>query len=135
MSTNKQSSRRQFFQRTGAAVTACVAGTYLSGMPQPALAEPLAPARKDRPFKLAMASYSLRKFSLDDALEMTASIGLDAICLKSMHLPLEVSDAEIAASVRQSERGRRPDLRRRCHHDEEPRRTCTERLTTPRQLA
>jgi sugar phosphate isomerase/epimerase len=46
-----------------------------------------------------MASYSLRNFNLDDALKITATVDLEAICLKSMHLPLESSHEEIAATA------------------------------------
>jgi inosose dehydratase len=40
-------------------------------------------------FKLGMASYTLRKFSLEEALDMTLRCGVDRITLKSMHLPLD----------------------------------------------
>ena len=51
------------------------------------------------PFHLGIASYTLRKFDLDHALEMTRRVGLDRICLKSMHLPLDAKPAEITAAV------------------------------------
>jgi inosose dehydratase len=47
--------------------------------------------------RLAMASYSLRKFDLDSALAMTARLGLNAVSLKAFHLPLD-ADAETIAS-------------------------------------
>ena len=40
----------------------------------------------ERGLKLGMASYSLRKFSLDEAISMTKELGLKYITLKSMHL-------------------------------------------------
>jgi inosose dehydratase len=40
-------------------------------------------------FKLGMASYTLRKFSLEEALDMTLRCGVNRITLKSMHLPLD----------------------------------------------
>ncbi len=43
--------------------------------------------------KLGVASYSLRNFSQEEALDMTARCGINRICFKSMHLPLD-SDAE-----------------------------------------
>ncbi len=46
-----------------------------------------------------MASYTLRKFDLDHALAMTHRVGIDRICLKSMHLPLDSKPAEIAAAT------------------------------------
>jgi inosose dehydratase len=50
-------------------------------------------------FHLGIASYTLRSFDLDRALAMTKRVGLDRICLKSMHLPLDAKPAEIAAAV------------------------------------
>ncbi len=44
-------------------------------------------------FKLGVASYSLRKFSQEEALDMTLRCGINRICFKSMHLPLD-SDKE-----------------------------------------
>lgn len=48
------------------------------------------------PFELGMASYTFRAFGLDEAVAMTKKLGLKKIALKSMHLPLETPDAEIA---------------------------------------
>ena len=97
MASNMKSNRRKFFQLAGTGAAASMASLAMSGMAQPAAGAAL--AKKQRPFRLAMASYSLRKFSLDDALKMTAALGLDAICLKSMHLPLEASNADLAAAA------------------------------------
>lgn len=44
-------------------------------------------------FKLGIASYSLRNFTQEQALDMTFRCGIDQICFKSMHLPLD-SDKE-----------------------------------------
>jgi len=52
---------------------------------------------------LGMASYTFRKFSLEDTIAMTRRLGLARIALKSFHLPLESTEAEIkeaAAKVR-----------------------------------
>jgi len=51
-----------------------------------------------------MASYSLRKFSLEQALAMTRRVGLDAICLKSFHLPLELTVEQIGDSIAPAEK-------------------------------
>ncbi len=48
------------------------------------------------PFRLALASYTLRAFPLTEALAMTRRVGVKHICLKSFHLPLEASPEEIA---------------------------------------
>lgn len=46
---------------------------------------------------LGMASYTFRKFSLEDTLAMTNRLGLKHICFKSFHLPLESTEEEIKA--------------------------------------
>jgi len=46
---------------------------------------------------LGLASYSLRKFKLDDVIKMTRRLGLGSLSLKSMHLPLESSAEDIKA--------------------------------------
>lgn len=40
-------------------------------------------------FRLGMASYTLRKFDLDQTLKMTKRVGLDYIAFKSFHLALD----------------------------------------------
>lgn len=49
--------------------------------------------------KMGVASYSLRKFSLDDALAMTNQLGLKYICLKDFHLPLKSTVEERKAAA------------------------------------
>lgn len=56
------------------------------------------------PFQLGLASYTLRNFDLDHALAMTRRVGLDRICLKSMHLPLGAKPDEITAAVEKVKR-------------------------------
>ncbi len=55
--------------------------------------------KKEAKFKLGVASYSLRNFSLEEALDMTLRCGVDRICFKSYHLPLEADDKTIKESV------------------------------------
>lgn len=56
-------------------------------------------ASKPRPLetnlKLGLASYTLRKFSLDQVIDISKKLGLSAVALKSMHIPLESSAEEI----------------------------------------
>ena len=62
-------------------------------------------SKKKPKFELGMASYSLRKFNLDDTLAMTKRVGLKKIAFKSFHLPLESSEEqikEIVAKVKQA---------------------------------
>jgi sugar phosphate isomerase/epimerase len=50
-------------------------------------------------FTLGVASYSLRKFTLEQALLMTRSLGINRISLKDFHLPMNSTKEEIAAAV------------------------------------
>lgn len=50
-------------------------------------------------FNLGVASYTLRKFSTEQALEMTLRCGVDRITFKNMHLPLESDDKTILETV------------------------------------
>ncbi len=89
------STRREYLQLTvGTVASLTVAlGSRAEGATAP---EP-SRAKSTVPFQLGLASYTLRKFDLDHALAMTQRVGLDRICLKSMHLPLDSKPAEIAA--------------------------------------
>lgn len=53
--------------------------------------------------KLGVASYSFRNFPRSQAIEMTKTLGTPYINLKSMHLPYELSPAEIGAARREVE--------------------------------
>lgn len=53
------------------------------------------PIRKDVKFKLGLASYTLRSFSIEDTIKMTLRLGLTSISLKSFHMPLESSAVDI----------------------------------------
>lgn len=50
--------------------------------------------------KLGLASYSVRKFTQEKAIAMSKRVGLDYICLKSMHLPLSSPAGEIKDSAK-----------------------------------
>ena len=51
--------------------------------------------------KLGVASYSLRNFPRDKAIEMTKALGVRYINFKSMHLPYDASPAEFALARQQ----------------------------------
>jgi sugar phosphate isomerase/epimerase len=48
--------------------------------------------------KLGVASYSLRNFSRQQAIEMTKALGTPYINLKSVHLPYDATPVEVAAA-------------------------------------
>lgn len=54
----------------------------------------------DQGLKLGVASYSLRKFSLDEAIQITNDCGVKYITLKSFHLPYDSSKQERQATAR-----------------------------------
>jgi sugar phosphate isomerase/epimerase len=59
------------------------------------------PGGKAIRFSLGLASYTFRQFSLERTIDMTKRLGLGRIVLKSMHLPLESPEPDIAASAQE----------------------------------
>ena len=59
--------------------------------------------RGDVGVKLGVASYSLRNFPRAKAIEMVQALGTPYINLKSVHLPFELSPAELAAARQEIE--------------------------------
>lgn len=51
------------------------------------------------PFELGIASYTTREFSLEDTIAMTSQLGISNLCLKSMHLPLDLSPDKIKSET------------------------------------
>lgn len=80
----KSLSRRAFFG------TAAAAGVWTTLAPSTALrATPVgeSTAPPPGPLKLGVASYSLREFPLDQALEMARKLGVTHMTFKDVHLP------------------------------------------------
>src|SRR5687767_7510993 len=73
-------SRRQFFGGLAAA-----AAWPLLGRPARAAAAPA--LGKASPLKLGVASYSMREFTLDQALEMAKKLGVQYMTFKDVHVP------------------------------------------------
>lgn len=103
-------SRRRLLQLSSLAVAgACAAqgpNAFAAEASIVGAVESAADASDRRPgLKLGLASYSFRKFDLDQTIAMTKRAALPYICLKSFHLPLDADDERIraaAAKVRQS---------------------------------
>jgi len=55
-------------------------------------------------FQLGVASYTLRKFTTEQALDMTLRCGVNRITFKSMHLPLDSGETTIKNTLRLCER-------------------------------
>lgn len=52
--------------------------------------------------KLGMASYTFRKFGIDDTLAMTKRLGLDYIAFKDFHLAMDSTEAQIKEAARKA---------------------------------
>lgn len=94
--------RRRFLGTVGMGAAAYAAGAFgcLVGSNQLQAQGPAqGAATKRRLFELGLASYSLRKFDLDQTLEMTKRVGLKYIAFKDFHLPLDSSPEKISEVV------------------------------------
>ena len=96
MKNGSRHSRRQFFQTAGAAAALATAGSHLSTQSASAAINLKA---KELPFQLGLASYTTRKFTLEETLAMAQRVGLKNVCFKSFHLPLDASSQQIAETV------------------------------------
>ncbi len=85
-------SRREFLKLAAAAAAA--GSLPLSTVVASEPSETLPP--RSIPFDFGMASYTFRKFTLDQALAMTGELGLKKITLKDMHLPMNITPEEMA---------------------------------------
>jgi sugar phosphate isomerase/epimerase len=86
--------RRNFLKAAGIGLTAAA----VPGLANATVSE--AAGKKNKfDFQLGVASYSLRNFNRAQALDMTVRCGVDRICFKSMHLPLDSGQAEIKKAV------------------------------------
>lgn len=80
--------RNEFLKVLGVSATATM--TSISGYPAQAETAP-----PDTSLDVGLASYTLRKFSLEEVIKISQKLGLKSIALKSMHMPLESSAEEI----------------------------------------
>lgn len=86
--------RNQFMKTSGGLAAAAV---FSSTILRPT---ELKAARKQLKMPLGLASYSFRKFSLEETIEMVKTLGLTHLALKSMHMPLDASESEIKAAAK-----------------------------------
>jgi sugar phosphate isomerase/epimerase len=82
-------------------------GSAAAALAAPALAahrsRPTAPPAAARTLKIGIASYSMRKFTLDQALAMANTIGIKHMTFKDVHLPRTDSPEAITANRRKIE--------------------------------
>ena len=88
--------RRQFLQRTSVGAVASLVGLPALGI---GIANENNGSAKKVKFKLGMASYTLRRFNLDQTLSMSQRLALKYICLKDVHLPLNADTEQIRDTV------------------------------------
>ena len=92
--------RRSFLTASLAGVAAATLG--VAGSADPVLAgaadTPPLPLPPPPTTRLGVASYSLRNFPRDKAIEMVKALGIRYVNLKSMHLPYELSPADLVAA-------------------------------------
>lgn len=91
----KRFTRRAFVQGSMGAL----AGAVIMGRPGIGAGRTSLDERVMGRFELGLASYTFREFDLDAALAMAGRVGLVRIAVKSVHLPLESSEAEIQAAA------------------------------------
>jgi inosose dehydratase len=84
--------RNHFLKLLGLSATASLTSTTgFATMPGRAGRQ----TKRDVDLKVGLASYTLRKFNLDEVISISRRLGLNSIALKSMHMPLESSAEEI----------------------------------------
>ncbi|TKJ39495.1 MAG: xylose isomerase [Planctomycetes bacterium B3_Pla] len=94
--TKKSQDRRQFLQLAGAGAVVSLTGAR-SSLGQNRRSSGRRPRKPQ--FQLGLASYTLRKFDLDQTLAMTRRLDLKYICFKDFHLALDSTPAQIEAVV------------------------------------
>ena len=99
MTSDEKVPRRTFVKV--AALGAVSVALSSRGALDAAESRPARSAAKNPGLKLGVASYSLRHFPREQAIEMTKALGTPYINFKSMHLPYEATAAEIAEARRQ----------------------------------
>jgi sugar phosphate isomerase/epimerase len=100
----KKFTRRAFVHGSMGALTGAVimgrpgSGAGRTRLDERVMERALSPASVGQ-FELGLASYTFREFDLDSALAMAGRVGLARIAVKSVHLPLESSEAEIRSAA------------------------------------
>jgi inosose dehydratase len=86
--------RNQFLKAIGLSATATLTG--ITGFSQAGKGSAPLPQPASM-LNLGLASYTLRKFTLDEVIRISTRLGLSSVALKSMHMPLDSSAEQIKA--------------------------------------
>jgi len=95
--TMNKHSRRTFLQTSALGLVAAGSAPVLSACAGTGKEKQV---KSEILFQLAIASYTFRKFTLEDTLAMTARLAIKNIAFKSFHLPLESTPEQIAEAVK-----------------------------------
>ena len=89
-------SRRNFVKKAGAGLLAMsVSSVFLNE--ELYAAAPEKKTKKEDLFKVGIAGFSFRHFTLDQTLEMMQRVGVNYLCIKDFHLPYNATKAECDA--------------------------------------
>ena len=98
--SNEKQTRRGFLAAAGiASASVAAACSVWNGSGDRARASSAA-AKDKLPFSLGLASYTTRKLTLQQTVDVASRLALKHVCLKSFHLPLDATPEEIAAAVK-----------------------------------
>ena len=86
--------RNQFMKTSGGLAAVAVFGGSMLKTAQ------LKAAPRQLNMHMGLASYSFRKFSLEETINMVKMLGLTHLALKSMHMPLNASEADIKLAAK-----------------------------------
>ncbi|MHC4617759.1 MAG: sugar phosphate isomerase/epimerase family protein [Planctomycetota bacterium] len=104
----KRQTRREFLRTAGAGTTAIIVGANTGVVQSGQLSAKEQKGNETttaRCAELGLASYTFRKFKLEEVLTFAQRLDLKHICLKSVHLPLDSTTAqidEVAAKVKKA---------------------------------
>lgn len=87
--------RRNFLKAAGLSVAAAAAPSFAKASAAMARGKNYSKFN----FDFGVASYTLRKFTTEDALNMTLRCGVNRITFKSMHLPVDSGKASITKTI------------------------------------
>ena len=90
----KNQTRRKFFTTAGMGLAGMVA---LPGLGK--AAKPIVPMAQPGDVEIGIASYGLRNLSVDEVIEMMNDLQLSKISIESMHLPYDLSPADIERTI------------------------------------
>jgi len=87
-----KSNRRQFFKKGGLGLTALAASPLLAARHK---TEGEVTAPRKISYELAIAGYTFARFNMEDSLKMMQRVGVQHLCIKDFHLPLDASEKQI----------------------------------------